>query len=104
MGRRWRAETAFAEASATPEDAYLRVGVKGGGCSGLSYDLTIDTDKREGDVEIEKGGIRLLIDAKSQLYITGTILDHSTGLNGKGFVFVNPNATGTCGCGESFSV
>jgi iron-sulfur cluster assembly protein len=97
-------KAAFAEENAAPEQAYLRVGVKGGGCSGLSYDLTIDTEKKEGDIEIEKGGIRLLIDAKSQLFLVGTTLDHTTGLSGKGFVFVNPNATGTCGCGESFSV
>lgn len=95
---------AFAEQNAAPEEAYLRVGVRGGGCSGLQYDLTIDTQKHEGDVEIAKDGVRVLIDVKSQLYLSGTTLDHTTGLKGRGFVFVNPNATGTCGCGESFSV
>jgi len=96
--------SAFAEENATPDTAYLRIGVKGGGCSGLSYDLTVDTEKRDGDLEIEQDGVRLLVDLKSQLYLAGTTLDHTSGLNGKGFVFVNPNATGTCGCGESFSV
>ena len=86
------------------EKAYLRVGVKGGGCSGFSYDLSIDTDKREGDMEIEKDGVRLLVDSKSQLFLAGTTLDYTTGLNGKGFIFTNPNATSTCGCGESFSI
>jgi iron-sulfur cluster assembly protein len=95
---------AFAEESTTPKEAYLRVGVRGGGCSGLQYDLTIDTQKHDGDLEIERDGVRVLIDLKSQLYLAGTTLDHTTGLQGRGFVFVNPNATGTCGCGESFSV
>ena len=92
------------EEKTTHADSYLRVGVRGGGCSGLQYDLTIDTEARESDTVIEKDGVRLLIDTKSQLYLAGTILDFTTGLNGKGFVFSNPNATGTCGCGESFSV
>jgi iron-sulfur cluster assembly protein len=95
---------AFADENTAPEKAYLRVGVRGGGCSGLSYDLSIDTERHEGDVEVEKDGVRLLIDSKSQLYLVGTILDYTTGLNGRGFVFENPNATGTCGCGESFSI
>lgn len=86
-----------------PEDTYLRVAVKGGGCSGLSYDLEFTNDKQVGDVEVEKDGIRVLVDLKSQVYLAGTTLDFSSGLNGRGFVFVNPNATGTCGCGESFS-
>jgi iron-sulfur cluster assembly protein len=95
---------AFADEGADAADAYLRVGVRGGGCSGLAYDLSIEREKREGDTIIEKDGIRLVVDVKSQLYLAGTTLDHTKGLNGKGFVFVNPNATGTCGCGESFSV
>ena len=86
-----------------PEDAYLRVGVKGGGCSGLSYDLSFKAEKHDGDTVIEKDGVRLLVDPKSQIYLVGMTLDFTTGLNGKGFVFNNPNATGTCGCGESFS-
>ncbi|UCH85560.1 MAG: iron-sulfur cluster assembly accessory protein [Candidatus Latescibacterota bacterium] len=85
------------------EDTYLRVAVKGGGCSGLSYELEFTEEKQVGDVEVEKNGVRVLVDLKSQIYLAGTTLDYSSGLNGKGFVFVNPNATGTCGCGESFS-
>ena len=94
---------AMAEANTSPEESYVRVSVKGGGCSGMMYDLSFDADKREGDAEIEKDGVRLLVDVKSQLFLAGTTLDFTSGLNGKGFVFVNPNATGTCGCGESFS-
>ncbi|MFQ5511194.1 MAG: iron-sulfur cluster insertion protein ErpA [Candidatus Krumholzibacteriia bacterium] len=97
-------KAAIAEEKAAPDKAYLRVGVKGGGCSGFSYDLSIDTEKREGDLEVEKDGVRLVVDAKSQLYLAGTTLDYTTGLNGKGFVFSNPNATSTCGCGESFNI
>jgi iron-sulfur cluster assembly protein len=95
---------AFTDEGTTAEASYLRVGVRGGGCSGLAYDLSVDTEKREGDLEIEKDGVRLLVDVKSQLFLTGITLDYTKGLNGKGFVFMNPNATGTCGCGESFSV
>lgn len=94
----------MAEDSQSPKRAYLRVGIKGGGCSGFTYHLSFDDQKRDGDMEIEKDGVRLLVDLKSQLYLAGTELDFTTGLNGKGFVFNNPNATGTCGCGESFSV
>ena len=97
-------KSAIADEQKTPEDAFLRVGIKGGGCSGFSYVLSIDTDKRDGDLEIEKDSVRLLIDLKSQVYLAGSTLDFTTGLNGKGFVFTNPNATGTCGCGDSFSV
>ncbi|MEE9268636.1 MAG: iron-sulfur cluster insertion protein ErpA [Candidatus Krumholzibacteria bacterium] len=97
-------KAAIEEKKVAPAEAYLRVGVKGGGCSGFSYDLSIDTEKRDGDTVIEKDGVRLLVDAKSQLFLTGTTLDYTTGLNGKGFVFSNPNATSTCGCGESFSI
>ena len=97
-------KSAITDEQKTPEEAYLRVGVRGGGCSGFSYVLSIDTEKRDGDVEIEKDGVRLLVDLKSQVYLAGSTLDFTTGLNGKGFVFTNPNATGTCGCGDSFSV
>ena len=97
-------KSAMTDESKTPEEAYLRVAVKGGGCSGFSYALSIDTEKLDGDLEIEKDGVRLLIDLKSQVYLAGSTLDFTTGLNGKGFVFHNPNATGTCGCGDSFSV
>ena len=83
---------------------FVRVGVESGGCSGLSYKLDFDNDKNENDELIENNGIKLLIDKKSVLYLAGTTLEFSDGLNGKGFVFNNPNANRTCGCGESFSL
>jgi len=82
----------------------LRVSVKGGGCSGLMYDLGFDDETKETDQIIEDNGIKILVDKKSVLYLAGTVLDFSDGLNGKGFQFVNPNAARTCGCGESFAV
>ncbi len=82
----------------------VRVSVKGGGCSGLMYDLTFDPEINESDEVFEDKGIKILVDKKSLLYLLGTTLDFSDGLNGKGFQFVNPNASRTCGCGESFSV
>ena len=85
-------------------DAYVKVGVSSGGCSGLSYNLDFTKDKSEGDKLIEDNGVRILIDKKSLLYLVGTVLDFSGGLNGKGFTFNNPNASRTCGCGESFAV
>jgi iron-sulfur cluster assembly protein len=83
---------------------FLRVSVKGGGCSGLSYNLDFDNEEKKGDQFFEDKGIRMALDMKSFLYLAGTELDFSDGLNGKGFNFHNPNATRTCGCGESFSV
>jgi iron-sulfur cluster assembly protein len=83
---------------------FVRVSVKGGGCSGLSYDLSFDTDQQPSDTLAEDKGIKILIDMKSLLYLFGTELDFSDGLNGKGFQFINPNASRTCGCGESFAV
>ena len=83
---------------------YVRVGVESGGCSGLSYKLEFDNIKNEDDDLIKNNGISLLINKKSVLYLAGTILEYSDGLNGKGFVFNNPNASRTCGCGESFSL
>ena len=83
---------------------FIRVGVQGGGCSGLMYQLTFDNEDKEGDKSFEDNGIKVVVDKKSYLYLIGTILDYSGGLNGKGFVFQNPNADRTCGCGESFSV
>lgn len=83
---------------------FIRVGVKGGGCSGLMYDLTFDNEVKADDKELESNGIKVVVDKKSYLYLVGTTLDYSGGLNGKGFVFVNPNANRTCGCGESFSL
>ena len=81
----------------------LRLGVKGGGCSGLSYDLGF-TPKDEGDTVIEHEGFQVFMDPKSLIYLKGMELDYQGGLQGKGFVFVNPNAKSTCGCGESFSL
>ena len=87
-----------------PEGTFIRVGVEGGGCSGLSYKLEFDHNLKEGDQVFEDKGIKIAVDKKSFLYLIGTELDYSGGLNGKGFVFINPNASRTCGCGESFSV
>ncbi|MEY4286796.1 MAG: hypothetical protein RL511_874 [Bacteroidota bacterium] len=83
---------------------FIRVGVQGGGCSGLMYQLTFDNQEQEGDMSFENNGVKVVVDKKSYLYLVGTTLDFSGGLNGKGFVFQNPNADRTCGCGESFSV
>jgi iron-sulfur cluster assembly protein len=85
------------------EGYFIRVGVQGGGCSGLMYQLTFDNEDKEGDKAFEDNGVKVVVDKKSYLYLIGTILDFSGGLNGKGFVFQNPNADRTCGCGESFS-
>lgn len=86
------------------DNAFIRVGVEGGGCSGLMYKLEFDTVKTDSDKSFEDNGITVVVDKKSFLYLVGTTLDYSGGLNGKGFVFVNPNADRTCGCGESFSI
>ena len=83
---------------------YIRVGVKSGGCSGLTYDLNFDKKINENDKVYEDNGVRIIVDNKSFLYLIGTTLEYSGGLNGKGFVFNNPNANRTCGCGESFSL
>jgi iron-sulfur cluster assembly protein len=83
---------------------YVRVAVKGGGCSGLSYDLSFDTEQQTNDTLAEDRGVKILVDNKSLLYLFGTQLEFSDGLNGKGFQFINPNASRTCGCGESFSL
>ncbi|HRD40931.1 MAG TPA: iron-sulfur cluster assembly accessory protein [Bacteroidia bacterium] len=87
-----------------PEGTFIRVGVEGGGCSGLSYMLEFDNNMIDGDQAFEDKGIKIVVDRKSFLYLVGTELEYSGGLNGKGFVFKNPNASRTCGCGESFSV
>jgi len=87
-----------------PETSGVRVGVKGGGCSGFTYSLNFDVNEAAGDVVIEIGGVRMFCDPKSLLYLNGTTLDYTSGLQGRGFQFQNPNATSTCGCGESFSV
>lgn len=86
------------------ENHNIRVSVKGGGCSGLMYDLGFDEEIKPADQVFEDKGIKILVDKKSLLYLIGTTLDFSDGLNGKGFQFINPNASRTCGCGESFSV
>ena len=87
-----------------PTEDFIRVGVKSGGCSGLSYELKFDHNQEEGDKVFEDNGIKIIVDKKSFLYLIGTTLEYSGGLNGTGFVFNNPNAKGTCGCGESFHV
>ena len=81
----------------------LKVAVKGGGCSGLSYSMDLLAEPESGDQVIETNGVRVFLDMGSTLYLTGTVLDFSDGLNGAGFTFNNPNATRTCGCGQSFS-
>lgn len=83
---------------------YVRVGVKSGGGSGVSYELKFDHQISETDKVFEDNAIRIIVDKKSFLYLVGTVLEYSGGLNGKGFVFNNPNAQRTCGCGESFSL
>lgn len=86
------------------EEHNIRVAVKGGGCSGLMYDLLFDDQSADSDEVFEDNGVKILVDKKSILYLLGTTLDFSDGLNGKGFQFINPNASRTCGCGESFAV
>jgi len=83
---------------------FVRVGVKSGGCSGLSYELDFDKSMEETDKVFEDNDIKIIVDRKSFLYLVGTTLEYSGGLNGKGFVFNNPNANRTCGCGESFAL
>ena len=84
--------------------SFVRVGVKAGGCSGLEYQLDFDTETKTGDQVFEDKGIKVVVDMKSLLYLYGTELDYSNGLDGKGLFFNNPNASRTCGCGESFAV
>ena len=87
-----------------PIQDFVRVGVKSGGCSGLSYDLSFDNVKSDQDRLFQDNQVKILVDKKSLLYLLGTTLEYSGGLNGKGFIFNNPNAERTCGCGESFSL
>src|SRR5579863_9805195 len=88
----------------SPADSFLRVGVESGGCSGLSYKMSFDTQLSPDDKVFEDKGIKIVVDKKSFLYLVGTELEFSGGLNGKGFAFSNPNANRTCSCGESFAV
>jgi iron-sulfur cluster assembly protein len=92
------------QAEGQPEGSFVRVGVKGGGCSGLMYEMTFDHEMQDGDQTFEDKGVKIVVDRKSYLYLVGTELQFSGGLNGKGFQFHNPNANRTCGCGESFSL
>lgn len=101
---RKRLESLMQEEDRSLEETYVRVSVSSGGCSGLSYNLKLDNELAENDKVFEDQGIRILIDKKSFLYLVGTTLEYSGGLNGKGFSFNNPNASRTCGCGESFAV
>ena len=88
----------------TPDTHNLRVGVKGGGCSGLQYEMDFDDTINEGDNVFDLDAIKVVINKPSLLYLAGTVLDYRGGLNGKGFEWINPNASRTCGCGESFSI
>jgi iron-sulfur cluster assembly protein len=90
--------------SNAPTDSFLRVGVESGGCSGLSYKMNFDTSLKPEDKVFEDKGVKIVVDRKSFLYLVGTELDFSGGLNGKGFSFNNPNANRTCSCGDSFAV
>lgn len=92
------------ESESYPQDSFIRVAVKSGGCSGLSYELKFDNQLCDEDKVFEDNGTKVVVDKKSVLYLVGTTLDFQGGLNGKGFVFINPNASRTCGCGESFAV
>ncbi|MFC7356342.1 HesB/IscA family protein [Jejudonia soesokkakensis] len=94
----------MAEEGYTIDKDFVRVGVKSGGCSGLSYELKFDNVSGENDKVFEDHNVKIAVDKKSFLYLVGTTLEYSGGLNGKGFVFNNPNANRTCGCGESFSL
>ena len=92
------------EQAGIDDDHFLRVSVTGGGCSGLTYQLDFDNEEQPGDQFFENGPITVVCNLKSYLYLAGTTLEYSDGLDGKGFSFVNPNASRECGCGESFGV
>ena len=94
----------FAQKEGETDAVGVRVAVKGGGCSGLTYDLKISGEYTDTDKVVEQYGVKVIVDKKSYIYLVGTQLDFSDGLNGKGFTFDNPNAKKACGCGTSFSV
>ena len=94
----------FAAKNGVTDNVGIRVAVKGGGCSGLTYDLNITDKELESDKVVVQHGVKVMVDKKSYIYLVGTELEFSDGLNGKGFVFHNPNAKKTCGCGTSFGV
>jgi iron-sulfur cluster assembly protein len=98
-----RIRSAMAKEGISPEQGGLRLGVQGGGCSGLSYNIRFDTQPRERDRIFEFGGVRVFVDPKSFIYLHGMTLDWENTLMHQGFVFVNPNAQKSCGCGSSFS-
>jgi iron-sulfur cluster assembly protein len=101
---RERVKQLMAESGHSPATHFIRVGVVGGGCSGLSYKLDFDSELKPSDQVFENNGVKVVTDLKSFLYLVNTTLEYSEGLNGKGFYFNNPNASRTCGCGESFAV
>lgn len=101
---RERVKQLMSESGHNPETYFIRVGVVGGGCSGLSYKLDFDNQLKPADQIFENNGVKVVTDLKSFLYLVNTTLEYSEGLNGKGFYFNNPNASRTCGCGESFAV
>lgn len=103
-GAKTKISQLMTEEGFNPTQDYVRVGVKSGGCSGLSYELKFDSSLGENDKLFEENNVKIAVDKKSFLYLVGTTLEYSGGLNGKGFVFNNPNANRTCGCGESFSL
>jgi iron-sulfur cluster assembly protein len=103
-GAKTKISQLMTEEGYSPTQDYVRVGVKSGGCSGLSYELKFDNVMGDNDKLFEENNVKIAVDKKSFLYLIGTTLEFSGGLNGKGFVFNNPNANRTCGCGESFSL
>jgi len=94
----------YAAENGITENVGIRVGVKGGGCSGLTYTLSVTDQEIDTDKIVEQYGVKVMVDKKSYIYLVGTELEFTDGLNGKGFVFTNPNAKKSCGCGSSFGV
>ena len=99
-----RIRSAMAKEGISPEEGGLRLGVKGGGCSGLSYGITFDTHPRERDRIYNFSGVRVFVDPKSFVYLHGMTLDYEETLMRQGFNFINPNSSRSCGCGSSFTV